>query len=738
VRRPTPDPKGATIRPRRPRLSAAVVSAALVAALAVASGNPSTAAPEAIPSFAFGPTGVDGGGFQNAVALGPGGELVLGGDVSGFSVTSNGGTTWAASNAGVPAIAMRAVASVAFSPIEVDTIYAAVGFRGKNGGFLASTDGGASWVVRSTVPQFSGSSNTGGGLPTTHPRSTGSLIAVDPDRSLIYVGTFDDGVMRSADGGRTWTRLGLAGTFIRSLVLDPSDPALLYAATYGERTWRGREVHAAATFQQLAASPASVEELAFVGADLYAAAGRSGLYRVTDAGQTWNRLGDGSLPATGPAWSAIGGVAGCGGTALYAGSHAGGGTWSLARSPDGGATWLPVSASSIRTTVGGPSGPTWWLSQKKPAMMLGGTGFTAGQLVVIPPSEPCGPEQIVIAGRSGVWASRDAGATWYPIVDGLGTTITFGVAADPTVPGRVTIGVSDWGHLLSTDGVESVSMVPPGGVTDAYDVAIDTTTAPARVALGVGHTSRNANGEVFSSTDPPSTPWIDEGLSNATGGRRVFALATGLSSTGSRVVIAAAEASGVWRKVGGGGWKKANTAAMTFAQKTKGANLVWPSGGTTVYLYDRQTGVWRSNDAGLTWTKIWAKPSVFDMSGYLATPDGDPSTLYVSVGNVGVFRIDGARTGTVGAGLTAVPVVESTAAGPIAVQGSLVFAATIASGSTPPRLLVSDDRGSTWTDVADDTYRRSALFPRDLSLAPDGTVYVALNGAGLIRGTPIA
>lgn len=60
-----------------------------------------------VPAFALATTAgssIDGGGYQNVIAMPPAGNTtyadhaVIGGDVSGFSRTSDDGNTWVASN----------------------------------------------------------------------------------------------------------------------------------------------------------------------------------------------------------------------------------------------------------------------------------------------------------------------------------------------------------------------------------------------------------------------------------------------------------------------------------------------------------------------------------------------------------------------------------------------------------------------------------------------------------------
>ena len=195
--------------------------------------------------------------------------------------------------------------------------------------------------------------------------------------------------MRSSDGGVGWTTLGLAGQHLRSLQIDPNDPNVLYAATYGDGVWKTTTASTTGSFAKLTSSPAIVEELALVGSDLYAV-GPTGLFRSPDRGMTWSTVGAGQLPAggTGPAsttatWFTVTGYVSCGATTLYVGGQFKGAS-SVMVSGDAGATWSPLlGASGVRQTEGGPSGPTWWLATNQLAT-LGGSNYLATQIALDP------------------------------------------------------------------------------------------------------------------------------------------------------------------------------------------------------------------------------------------------------------------------------------------------------------------------------------------------------------------
>ena len=162
---------------------------------------------------------------------------------------------------------------------------------------------------------------------------TGTIgaVAVAPsDPNVIYVGTGEhavrgvmthdgDGVYRSTDAGRTWKRIGLELTqHIARIVVDPSDPDLVYVAAQGalyeSSPQRGiyKSSDGGATWKQVlfVDERTGASELSMDATNpriLYAAMwehGRrpwkvisggpgSGLYKSTDSGETWERLKEG-------------------------------------------------------------------------------------------------------------------------------------------------------------------------------------------------------------------------------------------------------------------------------------------------------------------------------------------------------------------------------------------------------------------------------------------------------------
>src|SRR5215467_465579 len=68
------------------------------------------------------------------------------------------------------------------------------------------------------------------GLPFALPQA----LVVDPSTpTTVYAATKDLGIFKSLDGGVTWTGVnsGISGTNIQTLAIDPVHPQTLYAAT---------------------------------------------------------------------------------------------------------------------------------------------------------------------------------------------------------------------------------------------------------------------------------------------------------------------------------------------------------------------------------------------------------------------------------------------------------------------------------------------------------------------------
>jgi hypothetical protein len=108
--------------------------------------------------------------------------------------------TWIPLEDGFAEGSYMGVESIAPDPVDPNVVYAAVGVGARQpSAMLRSHDRGDHWEVAS-VPFRMGGNEDGRGL--------GERLAIDPnDTAIVYFGSRFDGLQRSIDQGRTWTRV---------------------------------------------------------------------------------------------------------------------------------------------------------------------------------------------------------------------------------------------------------------------------------------------------------------------------------------------------------------------------------------------------------------------------------------------------------------------------------------------------------------------------------------------------
>lgn len=187
------------------------------------------------------------------------------------------GTSWQKRMAGITNVLM--VTALAVDASRPDVLYA-----GTSSGVYKTTDGTRTWK----------DVNTGMLQPdrVISSRALGvTALAIDPRRpDIVYVGTFD-GLYKTVDGGRQWTRIGrdLVSQSINAIVVDPGDRADLYVSNREGvfkskdrgMTWENRSVGLPSRNVLSMASSRIPPTL------LYAGTNGSGLLRSRDGATTW-------------------------------------------------------------------------------------------------------------------------------------------------------------------------------------------------------------------------------------------------------------------------------------------------------------------------------------------------------------------------------------------------------------------------------------------------------------------
>jgi photosystem II stability/assembly factor-like uncharacterized protein len=209
-----------------------------------------------------------------ALAITPGGHLLAGGD-EGVFLSADNGTNWTAANTGLTNIS---VSSFIVNGTNL--------FAGTGGGVFLSTNGGTSWAEVD-----SGLTNTG-------------VLALAISGTHLFAGTYR-GVFASSDNGNGWSSTELRDTHGRipvikalaasssGLVFAGSDGALFRSADNGSSwspVFTRLTSELSTDFLSLAVN-SSGYIFAGIGTRGFTSSELGGVFRSTDGGRSWSRVG---------------------------------------------------------------------------------------------------------------------------------------------------------------------------------------------------------------------------------------------------------------------------------------------------------------------------------------------------------------------------------------------------------------------------------------------------------------
>jgi photosystem II stability/assembly factor-like uncharacterized protein len=351
------------------------------------------------------------------------------------------------------------VTTVTGVPQEPRTFY--MGSTG--GGVWKTTNAGVTW------------SNISDGFFKV--ASIGSIDVSDSNPNIIYVGTGSEGlrsnvsvgrgIYKSSDAGKTWKFMGLRdGGQIGSVAVNPTNPDIAFAAAlgnpFGRNTERGiyRTTDGGASWKKvlfISDSTGGVDVELQPGNPnvIYAAMWRGerkpwtiisgaregGIYKSTDGGDTWNRLG-GGLPS-GLVGKANIAVTAANPQRVYVLIEAAPGS-GLYRSDDAGASFIPVDT----TTRGLITRPFYY------------TNITA---------DPRN-ENVVYVGAEGYYKSTDGGRSWSSMSTPHGDNHDLWINPNNS---SIMIQSNDGGANVSLDGGATWSTQYNQPTAEMYQVYVD-------------------------------------------------------------------------------------------------------------------------------------------------------------------------------------------------------------------------------------------------------------------------
>ena len=355
------------------------------------------------------------GGRSDAVTGVPGKPrtFYFGGADGGVWKTTNGGNSW--SNVSDCCFKGGAVGALAVAPSDPNVVYAGMGESFPRGnmatgdGVWKSTDAGKTW--------------THVGLSDT--RVIGDIVVDPHNPEHLYVAALGHvfgpnrqrGVYESTDGGAHWKKVLYVDkhTGAVNLVMDPSNPRVLYAAMWQmqRRPW-------------------------------YFSSGGpgSGLYKTTDGGAHWTDLSKNPGMPKGTIGKISVAVAASDPSVVYAMVEAK--TGGVFRSDDAGKTWHRLYHKSDLTQR------AWYFSQ----------------LYV----DPKNPDRVYAPQVEGLFVSNDGGKSFKPLQTPHGDNHTLWI--NPNDPDTMIVS-NDGGAAVSYDAGQSWSSENNQPTAQFYHVSVD-------------------------------------------------------------------------------------------------------------------------------------------------------------------------------------------------------------------------------------------------------------------------
>ena len=648
------------------------------------------------------------------------------------------------------------VFDVAASTVDANIVLAGLAPGGSFGGTLyRSSDGGNTW---SEVPTLDGTSVFD--------------IEFAPD-GTAYLGT-QDSVRKSTDGGLSWVTLNLgigANDQVFDVAIDPSDPSILWAgiadaagsqpvnvmrSTDGGGTWTDRTPpHAPMSGRGIAVDPNdSNTVIAVFGGDF----GGGEAWVTTDGGDSWT---DRSAGLPGNPLNAVvydGTRLLVGGGLLFGSQFVG-----LYESPDLGVTWTPlhdgtwpilvvediavdptdsarifvaIDGGGVNRTTDG--GATWQVG-------IGGSQALAGRSIRFRP----GNSQELFLGTSSlaVFRSTNGGDTFVQSSEGISELDLFSIDANPLNPDEIAVafqGQNNGGVLSSTDAGTTwlLESAPPtrysavGFAPDGTLYAIS--SGPSSVAQE-GLYRRENNGS-WTPLGPDQGPLYESDLNTM---RFSLNNADLILLGGSDFGVAGFEGT-IWRSTDAGlSWTKVFESATGTIERVTDLEIV--EDGTDQNMVaawnsesgDNIGGALRSTDNGASWFDSSTGLPAFFRGPRLCASPTNPQTLFVSAWlsfqSGGLFRTTDSGISWASTGWTGNQTVGDVACHPI--DDQMLFVTQLSGGDA---VLRSQDGGATFAPFSNGL--ENVVAPRELAFAGNSRLLLASAkgsyGTDLTTGTP--
>lgn len=541
------------------------------------------------------PGGYQGVGRINCVGFHPSNANIfyVGTPAGGLWKTIDGGGTWASLTDDLPIIG---VSSIAVHPGNPNIMYIATGDADGSDtpsiGVMKSTDGGASWSL------------TGLNWTMSQGRQI-SVLLIHPNNPDILIAATSIGIYKTTNGGSSWSQT--SSGYFRDLEFKPGTPATMYATGRGSNSshqiflstntgdnWSQTTNFSGKGRVAIAVSPANPNLVAAVtsGNDN----GFAGFYTSSNSGNSF------SLKFSSASKNLLG--------------------WNIDGNDSGGQGWydLAITVSPTNANVINVGGVNnWQTTNGGTSWAINTMWFATGKVPEVHADKhflvyhPLQNTTMFECNDGGIYKTTNGGSSWTDITNGIAHTQFYKIGVSQTDPNYVVAGAQDNGTKLRT-GTNTWTNIGGG---DGMECIIDPTDKNTQYySLYYGRITRISNGSSSQISDnvpgKPRGDWVTPYMLDPSNNSTIL--------IGYRDLYRSTNKGDSWTNISNGQVGSSNLSSIAVAPSN--SNTIYVSNGRELYRTSNASS-WSNISSGL--------PTSSSIISYIAVSSASANTVWVTL-----------------------------------------------------------------------------------------------------------